>query len=410
MKRNLRPAFQVVVSMLFALFFLFTTAQAQQPAAYGLFFYSPTCPHCHEVLNNHWDAIQAEFGDQLRVLFVNIAVPEGSQLMQIAVQTMNIPSNGVPMLIIGSEVLVGSIDIPMRTSQVVRAALAAGGTGFPPIPGVEALFNDVFDAQAAPSALTPALAATDPANIAAFIILIGLVVSLGVVLLAGGRAAALHNRGALAVLDGTAGRWVLLAAALTGAGLSLSVLSGGGEQIAVSLLAGMVALLFLALAVALIKTPMRHTLPTATILLVTIAGVLVAGYLTYVEVTLSDAVCGALAGCNTVQQSAYARIAGIPIGIIGMVGYGVVFALWLLKAVRPSPMADAGLLAAAVIGTVFSVYLTFLEPFVIGASCVWCLMSAVLMLSLLWLTAPAGWSALVGGQSAPIKVGRMTHA
>ena len=38
-------------------------------------------------------------------------------------------------------------------------------------------------------------------------------------------------------------------------------------------------------------------------------------------------------------------------------------------------------------GLAFSIYLTFLEPFVIGASCAWCLTSAVIMTVLLWLTA-----------------------
>jgi hypothetical protein len=31
--------------------------QAQQPIVYGVFFYSPTCPHCHEVIDNHWPGI-----------------------------------------------------------------------------------------------------------------------------------------------------------------------------------------------------------------------------------------------------------------------------------------------------------------------------------------------------------------
>jgi len=38
-------------------------------------------------------------------------------------------------------------------------------------------------------------------------------------------------------------------------------------------------------------------------------------------------------------------------------------------------------------GTLFSIYLTFLEPFVIGATCAWCLTSAIIMTALLWLTA-----------------------
>jgi uncharacterized membrane protein len=47
-----------------------------------------------------------------------------------------------------------------------------------------------------------------------------------------------------------------------------------------------------------------------------------------------------------------------------------------------------------VAGTLFSIYLTFLEPFVIGATCAWCLASAIIMTLLLWIIAPLGRQAL----------------
>ncbi|MCJ7781785.1 MAG: vitamin K epoxide reductase, partial [Acidimicrobiia bacterium] len=49
--------------------------------------------------------------------------------------------------------------------------------------------------------------------------------------------------------------------------------------------------------------------------------------------------------------------------------------------------------ATALGGTLFSIYLTFLEPFVIGATCLWCLTSALCIVGLLWLTAGPGWAA-----------------
>jgi len=45
-------------------------------------------------------------------------------------------------------------------------------------------------------------------------------------------------------------------------------------------------------------------------------------------------------------------------------------------------------------GIAFSIYLTFLEPFVIGATCAWCLTSAIVMTALFWLAAPRARSAL----------------
>ena len=61
---------------------------------------------------------------------------------------------------------------------------------------------------------------------------------------------------------------------------------------------------------------------------------------------------------------------------------------------RLADYARAGLLGMTLLGVGFSVYLTFLEPFVIGATCAWCVTSALTMLLLLWLTAPEGWRAL----------------
>jgi uncharacterized membrane protein len=62
-------------------------------------------------------------------------------------------------------------------------------------------------------------------------------------------------------------------------------------------------------------------------------------------------------------------------------------------------MSRLALFAIALGGTLFSIYLTFLEPFVIGATCVWCLGSALCMTLLLVFTrtpAAASWKTLFG--------------
>jgi len=51
-------------------------------------------------------------------------------------------------------------------------------------------------------------------------------------------------------------------------------------------------------------------------------------------------------------------------------------------------------------GTLFSVYLTFLEPFVIRATCAWCLTSAILMTALLLFTVTPGRLALIKGAAS----------
>ena len=119
-----------------------------------------------------------------------------------------------------------------------------------------------------------------------------------------------------------------------------------------------------------------------------LAGLLVAGYLAYVETTLTEATCGAVGNCNTVQQSPYAQIAGVPIGVIGIIGYVAMLLVWVFDQYRKQATATWLLFGLALAGVAFSIYLTFLEPFVIGESCVWCLTSAVVMTMLLWLSLP----------------------
>jgi uncharacterized membrane protein len=119
-------------------------------------------------------------------------------------------------------------------------------------------------------------------------------------------------------------------------------------------------------------------------------GFCVAGYLAYVETTQGTAVCGPVGDCNTVQQSEYARLFGIlPIGILGLAGYVMIFLAWLVARYasgRIMDLAAISLFIMTVLGTLFSMYLTWLEPFVIGATCAWCLTSAILMTTLMLLS------------------------
>lgn len=121
---------------------------------------------------------------------------------------------------------------------------------------------------------------------------------------------------------------------------------------------------------------------------------IVAGYLAYVEVTQSEAVCGPVGKCNVVQQSPYALLFGVlPIGVLGLIGYVLIIAGWGLQHYGPKQWRGYAALSVwgmALFGTLFSIYLTFLEPFVIGASCAWCLASAVIITMQLWVaTEPA---------------------
>jgi len=133
---------------------------------------------------------------------------------------------------------------------------------------------------------------------------------------------------------------------------------------------------------------------------VVVAGMAVATYLAYIEVTGAVAVCGPVGDCNAVQQSSYARLAGIPVAVVGLVGYAAILAAWIGSRVGP-PVARRWAAVTAftlsLLGTIASAALTALEPFAIGAVCMWCLTSAVLMTLLLWLLARPAREAVAAG-------------
>jgi uncharacterized membrane protein len=80
-------------------------------------------------------------------------------------------------------------------------------------------------------------------------------------------------------------------------------------------------------------------------------------------------------GCETVANSQYSHLAGVNVAVIGIVGY----VLLLAAAIAPGDPGRFGGFLTALIGFGFSVYLTYLELFVIDAICQWCVASAILM-------------------------------
>lgn len=132
--------------------------------------------------------------------------------------------------------------------------------------------------------------------------------------------------------------------------------------------------------------------------LLVVAGLAVAGYLSYVETSKSSPLCGPLGDCDTVQKSKYAILFGVlPIGVLGLSGYLAILAAWLVQHFGPQGLKKLGALAMwgmCIFGVLFSAYLSFLEAFVIGATCMWCITSAVFMILLLWVATPAAQEAL----------------
>jgi uncharacterized membrane protein len=135
-------------------------------------------------------------------------------------------------------------------------------------------------------------------------------------------------------------------------------------------------------------------------------GLAIAGYLTYVHYAGVSPVCEIAHGCEKVQSSRWSDVAGVPVALLGLIGYaGILAALFV--------PGEAGLMAAAgqaVAGFGFSAYLTYREVFTIDAICIWCVASALLMAALAVLTVLRLLRAepSAGAPPAPRATGRTT--
>jgi uncharacterized membrane protein len=316
-------------------------ATAQSPAVHAVLYYSPTCPHCHYVIQEVLPPLAETYGGQFLVLYVDVTQPEGQALYQSAIAAFNIPDDrlGVPTMIVGDHVMVGSGEIPAQLPGLIEAGLGAGGIDWPAVPGLEdavvGLSPEATQTVAAPAPVGQAPnPAADPAGSSLAIgVLLALVASLGF----------------------AAWRW--LRPAQSGPPPS----AGNWPWLGVPLVIGLVAALYLAL----------------------------------VEAMQAQAFCGPVGDCVAVQASQYATLLGLSVAWLGVAGYGLIALGWLLGfggGVR-------GLLARVAVsvltgfGSLVFVYLTYLEPFVIGAVCLWCLLSATSMAILLILSAGPGRSA-----------------
>jgi uncharacterized membrane protein len=114
-----------------------------------------------------------------------------------------------------------------------------------------------------------------------------------------------------------------------------------------------------------------------------VIGIGIGAYLTYVHYEGLKVLCLSSGGCETVQSSVYSKLDGVPVATLGLAGYiAILITLWI--------RGDAGRAAGfglALVGFLFSMYLTYRELFTIKAICQWCVASAVLMTALAILTA-----------------------
>ncbi|MBE9479874.1 MAG: hypothetical protein IMY80_07895, partial [Chloroflexi bacterium] len=136
------------------------------PVVQVVLFYSPSCGHCHKIIQEdlpllyekhnsqeEWfvvgeppgeetselPPIVGLIGDTLQILYINAATPLGGELFGNALIQFEVPQNryGVPNLFIGETQLVGSLEIPELLPGLIDEALEQGGVAWPDIPGLE---------------------------------------------------------------------------------------------------------------------------------------------------------------------------------------------------------------------------------------------------------------------------------
>jgi uncharacterized membrane protein len=390
---------RLVALLLAALPYMFVhPASAQTPVVRAILFYSPSCGHCHKVITEDipllWDvyggevevyytpptneeeelnpAILGLYGEQLEILYVNTWTPIGQELFGATIDRYNVApeDQGVPLLVVADTYLVGSVDIPGKFPGIIAEGLKTGGIDWPDLTGLTDYISQLIPmaapeetptveqgATSEPTELTQASPSPKPTapnlpvdfenpepsflmnmrrdplgNSISFVTLIGMV-------------------------------FIFLAVGVNG---TMQLMTLNDRQ----------------------PVP-RYELSRAFPFLI-LVGIVVAGYMLYVEGTGTTAVCGPVGDCNTVQQSEYAMLFGvIPIGALGVFGNVALLLAWMVSLLKDRTLSNLAILALfgmTAFGTAFSIYLTFLEPFVIGATCAWCLTSAIVMTVMLWLT------------------------
>jgi uncharacterized membrane protein len=123
----------------------------------------------------------------------------------------------------------------------------------------------------------------------------------------------------------------------------------------------------------------------AAIVAVAAAGLALASYLTWVHYDEHLLICTGGGGCEAVQESKYATLAGMPVALLGMIAYGIV--LGLVAWDTPLARAVAAVLGLAALA--FAAYLLVLQAFVIDAWCGWCLVNDLVLVPALAALATA---------------------
>jgi len=369
-------------------------------------FWMNGCTHCHYVLQNALPPLQDRYGEQLEIKYIELVTIEEVDLIYVVAEAYGIDQNGVavPFLIIGDEVLTGSDEVEQRLPGLIEKYLAAGGVDYPDIPFLRDMLPKygTENPESSPFIIETMEEAPAEATVVPSVTTTTIPSSVGETMDLPNLSPTSTQLAEAAQIQPPTQSFVTpispthLPSTLTPEEIFLSEgTSSNGFALAMVVIAGMVAALVF-VGVVLWRELTGKPVPSGpawmelAIPVLALIGLGVAGYLSYVETQLVEAFCGPVGDCNAVQSSPYARLLGvIPIGVLGALGYLAILTAWTwgrFRSDRWSKIMYRLILVLALIGTIFSLYLTYLEPFVIKAVCMWCLSSAVIMTLLLLLS------------------------
>jgi cytochrome c biogenesis protein CcdA/thiol-disulfide isomerase/thioredoxin len=110
-------------------------AGAQDAVVQFYLFYSDTCPHCHEVMENYLPTVYEKYGEQVEYEYINVNSSTDNYIALLALeQKLGVPEDrrgSIPTLVIGDKVLIGSQDIPDKLETYIDEYLAQGGVEYP---------------------------------------------------------------------------------------------------------------------------------------------------------------------------------------------------------------------------------------------------------------------------------------
>jgi uncharacterized membrane protein/thiol-disulfide isomerase/thioredoxin len=407
----------------------------------AVMFWMDGCSHCEDVIETVLPPIQEQYGAQFDLQLIEFAtLDDVNRLYDISASYgFTKEQTGVPFLVIGETALVGADNIHERLPALIEQHLVQGGVEVPDIlrsfmslptvppvsektivyifwgdgcphceaarpflrelaqryPGVEILEYEIWY-EIENQALFTRMAAKlgfEPRSVPT--IFIGERYWEG---FSDGMKAELENAVAVCAESGCpdAGLGIISdPAALPASQPEVSIstdMRDNGFALAIVIMIGMgIALLYSFVSFISGKSLGLPDWADWLIPILIVMGIGVAGYLSYVETQYVEAMCGPIGDCNTVQQSSYARLFDIlPIGVLGLMGYIALLAAWLAQKFIPKleKPATIGFFGMTFFAVIFSLYLTYLEPFVIKAVCIWCLTSAVIVTLLLLLGTP----------------------